>query len=494
MPADAARALHVTLGRRSRARPIPSWRASPLSRLGSGPPRRELLARAGGPGPLLPAARLLDRRGRLLRGASRGARRAGRRPAPRCEELDGGGRRRRRRARRRPAGSAGSADAPCYRVAARDLGGAPVEDVMAELTAIAEACLARRRRGRRGGAGLAVIGMGKLGGAELNYSSDVDVLFVHGEAGAPTQQRAGARGRGRDRRCCPSPTAEGIALRVDADLRPEGRAGPLSRSLDAMVELLRAPRGDVGAAGAAEGAAGGRRPRRWAPRSSERVTPFVFPAVLPRRRRRGGPRVQGPHRGARPGAGQGGRRAQARPRRHPRRRVRRAAPPAGARRPRRAAARAEHAARARRRWPTRGSSAEPTPTPGRLVPVPPPARAPAADGARPPDARAAARTAAQLTPLARAMGLADADALLGRVRADDRRGPRPARAAVLPAAAGGVRRRPTPLRPGVGPRVHRGAARRRWGSPTRPPRTTLLARVVDPATRLGQGARRRCSR
>ena len=38
---------------------------------------------------------------------------------------------------------------------------------------------------------LAVIGMGKLGGAELNYASDVDVLFVHGDAGGDAQERAG---------------------------------------------------------------------------------------------------------------------------------------------------------------------------------------------------------------------------------------------------------------------------------------------------------------
>src|SRR5207253_1287617 len=66
-----------------------------------------------------------------------------------------------------------------YRVAARDLAGAPVEAVVGELSAIAEACLRSGVAGVSGAAELAVIGMGKLGGRELNYSSDVDVLFVH---------------------------------------------------------------------------------------------------------------------------------------------------------------------------------------------------------------------------------------------------------------------------------------------------------------------------
>ncbi len=63
-------------------------------------------------------------------------------------------------------------------------------------------------------AGLAVIGMGKLGGDELNYSSDVDVLLV---------------GSGDAR---PLLDAARTAWRVDLDLRPEGRAGPLVRSLE----------------------------------------------------------------------------------------------------------------------------------------------------------------------------------------------------------------------------------------------------------------------
>ena len=90
-----------------------------------------------------------------------------------------------------------------------------------------------RRRARRSpshACRMSVIGMGKLGGGELNYASDVDVLFVHDGDGEPR------RPSGRRARCCASmtePTPDGIVFRTDADLRPEGRAGALSRTLDA---------------------------------------------------------------------------------------------------------------------------------------------------------------------------------------------------------------------------------------------------------------------
>ena len=100
------------------------------------------------------------------------------------------------------------------RIAARDLLGLdPLEVVGASLARVADEVL----RGAVGAAGrpagLAVIAMGKLGGRELNYASDIDVLFV-GEA---------------DPR--PVLTAAQKAWRVDTELRPEGRNGPLTRSL-----------------------------------------------------------------------------------------------------------------------------------------------------------------------------------------------------------------------------------------------------------------------
>lgn len=81
---------------------------------------------------------------------------------------------------------------------------------------------------------LAVIALGKWGGRELNYSSDIDLLFVYapGEGDSDESRRlanklATALIDGLSR-----PTDEGIAFRVDTDLRPEGGTGPLVRTLD----------------------------------------------------------------------------------------------------------------------------------------------------------------------------------------------------------------------------------------------------------------------
>ena len=102
------------------------------------------------------------------------------------------------------------------RIAARDLLGLDdLERVGAHLSALASAVLQRAWEATDAtSAGLAVIGMGKLGGAELNYSSDVDVLLIGSGDGRPWLDLART------------------AWRVDLDLRPEGRAGPLVRSLE----------------------------------------------------------------------------------------------------------------------------------------------------------------------------------------------------------------------------------------------------------------------
>src|SRR5207249_3642746 len=108
-----------------------------------------------------------------------------------------------------------------YRIAARDLAGATVDDVVAEITDVAEACLRTAVAVTPGAGDLAVVGMGKLGGRELNYSSDVDVLFVHRTPGPDAQERC-ARAAAAVIRLLSEPTADGLALRVDANLRPEG--------------------------------------------------------------------------------------------------------------------------------------------------------------------------------------------------------------------------------------------------------------------------------
>jgi len=118
------------------------------------------------------------------------------------------------------------------RVAARDLAGGTVDEIVAEISDVADACLAEATR-FVAPSGLGVIALGKLGGSELNYASDVDVVFVHGGTGAERQEAA-ERTASELIRTLSEPTAEGIALRVDPTLRPGGRGGALSRSLDAM--------------------------------------------------------------------------------------------------------------------------------------------------------------------------------------------------------------------------------------------------------------------
>jgi len=113
-------------------------------------------------------------------------------------------------------------------IAARDLAGhADLPTVARELAALAEVSLqiALQIVGPR--ESFAVIGMGKLGGAELNYASDVDVVFVHD--GDLQEAERVARSL---LTVMSAPTVDGIVFRTDADLRPEGRAGAMSRTID----------------------------------------------------------------------------------------------------------------------------------------------------------------------------------------------------------------------------------------------------------------------
>jgi glutamate-ammonia-ligase adenylyltransferase len=107
------------------------------------------------------------------------------------------------------------------RIMARDLLG--LDDLETTTAALADLAAAVLRGAVRlavaESGGLAIIGMGKLGGRELNYASDVDVLFVEGDA------RDARKVLDLARRC----------FRVDANLRPEGRDGALTRSVDSYV-------------------------------------------------------------------------------------------------------------------------------------------------------------------------------------------------------------------------------------------------------------------
>jgi glutamate-ammonia-ligase adenylyltransferase len=143
------------------------------------------------------------------------------------------------------------------RIGARDLlGDADLGVTTEELSHLADVCLAEAWQmaetearqswgipldtaGRE--TGFAVIGMGKLGGEELNYSSDIDLVFVYGDDGETSGGAQGhlpngeffARVARRLVAIIESVTEEGYAFRVDLRLRPEGRVGPLALSLEA---------------------------------------------------------------------------------------------------------------------------------------------------------------------------------------------------------------------------------------------------------------------
>jgi [glutamine synthetase] adenylyltransferase / [glutamine synthetase]-adenylyl-L-tyrosine phosphorylase len=138
------------------------------------------------------------------------------------------------------------------RIAARDLtGAATLDEVAAELSDLAagalEAALAVARSEQPTGVPpcrLAVIAMGKCGARELNYASDIDVIFVADVAeGSPrgdAGQEAAALGTATRlaagmMRVCSQSTPEGALFPVDPNLRPEGRSGALVRTLASHV-------------------------------------------------------------------------------------------------------------------------------------------------------------------------------------------------------------------------------------------------------------------
>jgi glutamate-ammonia-ligase adenylyltransferase len=143
----------------------------------------------------------------------------------------------------------------------RDLNGlADLNEVMQAMTALAEicvqqaqACLMQSLRTQFGNPigeasgmpqELLVIGMGKLGGGELNVSSDIDLIFVYPEDGETDGQRKlsnhefFARLGRRLINIINELTADGYVFRVDMRLRPYGDSGPLVTSFAALEEYL----------------------------------------------------------------------------------------------------------------------------------------------------------------------------------------------------------------------------------------------------------------
>ena len=143
------------------------------------------------------------------------------------------------------------------RIAWRDIAGwAPLSESLRDLSALASACVDVALEqlhswlsqefgvpyGEESGEpqAMVVLGMGKLGADELNFSSDIDLIFAYPEEGETRGERTLSNseyflrlGR-RLINVINQPTAEGFVFRVDMRLRPFGDAGPLAISFDAM--------------------------------------------------------------------------------------------------------------------------------------------------------------------------------------------------------------------------------------------------------------------
>jgi glutamate-ammonia-ligase adenylyltransferase len=110
---------------------------------------------------------------------------------------------------------------------------------------IAEAEMTRKYGGLAGSNSLpfVILGMGKFGGMEMTYLSDLDVIFIYDspsqEVGRLSAHEWFTRLANRITSILSVPTSEGIAFPIDARLRPSGNKGPLVCSLDAFREYHR---------------------------------------------------------------------------------------------------------------------------------------------------------------------------------------------------------------------------------------------------------------
>src|SRR6185437_3103592 len=91
-------------------------------------------------------------------------------------------------------------------------------------------CVEAALNGRDPSLPFAVIGLGRLGGEELSYASDIDVLFVY-DGDGPREFDAAERLAAGFVQALGATTAEGQVFGIDTNLRPEGKQGPLARSL-----------------------------------------------------------------------------------------------------------------------------------------------------------------------------------------------------------------------------------------------------------------------
>ncbi len=145
------------------------------------------------------------------------------------------------------------------RIAWRDLSGwSDLSETMGDLTAFADACLDESlallyeklclQYGTPTDANgspqhLVVIGMGKLGGRELNFSSDIDLIFAYPESGRTQGKEPSIRNEEFFTRLCrrlvnilTTTSLDGTVFRVDLRLRPDGESGPMVISFDNMED------------------------------------------------------------------------------------------------------------------------------------------------------------------------------------------------------------------------------------------------------------------
>ncbi|ONC37233.1 bifunctional glutamine synthetase adenylyltransferase/deadenyltransferase [Burkholderia pseudomallei] len=209
------------LARAAAARPalaerIAAWAAAPVTRAALDARLDELLAQGGQP----PSEDALKKALRQLRGEAFGA----------VAERD----------------LAGRADVAEVTGTMTDLAEAAIQRALALLAAELEAQYGEPRGPSGERLALGVVGMGKLGGRELNVSSDIDLIFVYeddgetaGGARAPISvheffTRLGRRLIG----VLSEATADGYVFRVDMRLRPNGDSGPLVCGLGMLEEYF----------------------------------------------------------------------------------------------------------------------------------------------------------------------------------------------------------------------------------------------------------------
>ncbi len=142
------------------------------------------------------------------------------------------------------------------RIAWRDLAGwAPLSETLAEVSRLADACIQKalgflyreacEKRGtpllaEGGPQQIIVLGMGKLGAYELNYSSDIDLIFAYPENGVLTDRKETSYSEFFTRLCqrlvkvLDEITVDGFVFRTDIRLRPFGDSGPVIMSFEGM--------------------------------------------------------------------------------------------------------------------------------------------------------------------------------------------------------------------------------------------------------------------